>query len=71
MSTPRRYDRTGDRLDDDQVAELEAADEHRCDGGWAGEDALGRPVPCPVCRGERLRESRERFRRAIEGPRAR
>lgn len=23
---------------------------HRCRGGWAGEDADGRPVPCARCK---------------------
>lgn len=66
-----RHDRTGERLDDDQVAELEAAELHTCDAGWLGEDALGRPVPCDICKGQRLREAREHLRRRIEGPRAR
>jgi hypothetical protein len=50
-------DRTGEPVDDDP------ADQHRCEAGWLGEDHLGRPIPCAVCRAETIR-NRDR-RRAV------
>jgi len=58
------HDRTGELVDDDQAL----VDEHdvQCLDGWCGEDALGRPVPCPVCR-PHVAEARRRLRRHLYG----
>lgn len=32
------------------IEQLERVQPHRCAGGWVGEDAEGRPIPCRRCR---------------------
>lgn len=45
----RTRDRYGDRLDDDQVVDVDQPPLHRCTDGWLEPD--GDVVrPCPVCR---------------------
>lgn len=45
-----------DRVDVDERAE------HDCVDGWVGEDAEGRPRPCPICKSHVAR-LRRRLRR--------
>jgi hypothetical protein len=52
-----RHDRTGELVDDDQVPDV-----HRCTNGWDGEDHLGRPIPCPICKADLIRRQQARRR---------
>lgn len=61
-----RYDRFGDRVEDDADFPPEAFGDtagdlrlevhhpalrdHHCSAGWLGEDDDGRPIPCLICR---------------------
>lgn len=36
--------------------------------GWAGEDVLGHPIPCAVCRSETAERIARQRRRDWEGP---
>lgn len=58
----RRYDRTGDLIEDD----LDHAVEHDalCVAGWLPDDPMGRAVPCLTCR-PHLAGRRIRFERQI------
>jgi hypothetical protein len=47
--TPPRYDRFGDRLDDDEL-EPETLPVHRCENGYLGPDDNDVVQVCPVCR---------------------
>lgn len=67
-----RRDRDGSELEDtDDLERLDVATLRHvlsCSDGWIGEDAEGRPIPCPACRGPRLDRMRRRTRREIFGP---
>jgi hypothetical protein len=49
-----RLDRYGDPIENDDAGGpgRDAGTDHdpRCHGGWLGEDAVGRPIPCLACR---------------------
>jgi hypothetical protein len=51
-------DRTGEPIDP------EPTEVHSCDRGWTGEDHLGRPIPCPICKADLIRRQQAR-RRAV------
>lgn len=59
-----RYDRDGERLDDDEQPQVVVAQHPTtCQAGWLGTDANGALVACPVCRTEtvaRLKAQRAR-----------
>lgn len=48
----------GDLVEDHDGAPPPTGCPPACRSGWVGEDAAGRPVPCPACRGRRLAERR-------------
>jgi hypothetical protein len=60
-------DRTGEPIDPDTPE-----DDHPygCEDGWLGEDAQGRPRPCPVCR-PHIPQGRKTLTRRVHGPEVR
>jgi hypothetical protein len=55
--------------DGDLVERQEDEPPHYCVGGWNGEDAHGRPRPCPICRAETVaRVRRQRARTEPDNP---
>jgi len=63
-------DRDGTELAKEARPESPAELRHRlaCIQGWVGEDYLGHPIPCPLCR-PHLGQIRRRLRYALLGRR--
>lgn len=60
----RRYDRTGEPYDDDEVP---PGHEELCIDGWLPDAPDGSAVPCLTCR-PHLAGARNRLLRRLEGP---
>lgn len=60
-----RRDRDGSPIEDDDPPTL--IGRHLCHGGWLGEDADGRPIPCYECR-PHLQQQRTANLNRLHGP---